>query len=247
MSAFLFISLAEEVPVKQPDMRGKFTTLYTCGWYIRAGGGIRQRAREEERVLPECVHRCRSNCGWLFVAAIGQSGRHLSHLCCRYHLLSFLEVLSTAHRWWRSLTPRFLHGKESQYCVPSMAAAPAPTSQGPVWLLAASVNWTPLAEASSGKRRSCCAPSSPPSSSCTASPPAAAPLHRLRCPPAGVRGSSRTLDHWGLKDLRTSGPPGRSLRATGSPGALHGFSRMSARGRYPNCPRRSLSSCRHRI
>ncbi len=52
LSSSVLISLAREVPVKQPDMRDKFTTLYTCGWYIRARrGGILRGARTEETSL----------------------------------------------------------------------------------------------------------------------------------------------------------------------------------------------------
>lgn len=83
--------------------------------------------------------------------------------------------------------PLLRDGQKVRLRVSSMAEAPAPTTQGPVWLLAASLCWTPRPEASPGERRSCWAPSSPLSSSCTASLTAVAPHHRSEHPRAALR------------------------------------------------------------
>ncbi|TKS89552.1 Heparan sulfate glucosamine 3-O-sulfotransferase 3A1 [Collichthys lucidus] len=56
---------------KRPDVRDKFTTLYTCGWYITAGGDILHGERTEETSSPEELY--------------ARSGKHLfdglAHLC----------------------------------------------------------------------------------------------------------------------------------------------------------------------
>lgn len=59
LSASLLILLAREVPVKKLDVRDKFTTLYTCCWYVRERcGSILYRARIAQTLLPVCMIRC---------------------------------------------------------------------------------------------------------------------------------------------------------------------------------------------
>lgn len=73
------------------DVRDKFTTLYTCSWYIRACGGILHRAGEEDTLVPaQCTNT--SNTVIKRLCAFILTAR--SHLCAA-------GISSSSFLWWR--------------------------------------------------------------------------------------------------------------------------------------------------
>ena len=132
--------------VQHPDMWDKFTTVHTCSSCIRLT--VVWSGRKKRRGVRR-VHT--STCALLFwrsapphLCAAGTTELHFYSGACGDG-----RVFHPPHSRGSSLPPRCLHGEEAEQCAPSMAVAPAATTQGPVWLLAASVNWTPRPAASS--------------------------------------------------------------------------------------------------